>query len=417
MATSEYLDAGQCIWNQVYRALETDEIAFKSKIYKIYDQLKSGLFINISKGIDLTMDDIVEAEMNISWKSDQFSNLTLMYLTSAVTDSDHKAMTSIHIENVYRDMTPYLNMKRVHVASLAYELAMSKLELGRSTVLSISLLDYQANKGQSRTKTFSHLFTLAMSVTGVYMFQAFGGSGGYTLKEHMDRLPCPRSHTEGREFANKLTALMKLSVDHDGRWSQEANMLYQELFHVNLNARGSMSVGCQFDPFLSVEIHDFNVRVVHDNFTKFLPKCKFRKSVIDEVLLARRGEMKEGRSSISHRQLHLRDIVSDGRFDHHSTHIPELFTDTSPAKVTDPSNPIRIRIKIPKFIDYPETSDTPLDFSMDVCAYCNFSSNLGMAQCTKCNITHYCCHEHQRKHWKIHKDECISVWADLAEKL
>jgi hypothetical protein len=72
------------------------------------------------------------------------------------------------------------------------------------------------------------------------------------------------------------------------------------------------------------------------------------------------------------------------------------------------------------FIDYPEensSSTNQLKQQLtEVCAYCKFGSSCGIAKCSRCGSVPYCCSEHQRKHWKIHSKDCLSVWADLTEK-
>lgn len=114
---------------------------------------------------------------------------------------------------------------------------------------------------------------MTVSPAGIFIYQGYGAVG-YTLLQYMDRNSTrfPLTHTEGREYAQSVTHLLKLSVDHGGKWTKAVNDVYQTLFDVDLLKMGNMKLNMQFDPFVKVQSHPFSAETVTRNFA-LLPSC------------------------------------------------------------------------------------------------------------------------------------------------
>ena len=49
-----------------------------------------------------------------------------------------------------------------------------------------------------------------------------------------------------------------------------------------------------------------------------------------------------------------------------------------------------------------------------ICAYCHVQAN---QRCTGCHETFYCSREHQKLHWRKHKNQCCAFKVSFAEKI
>lgn len=343
------------------------------------------------RGVHLKTDDIIESMKYSAWDSSEFVNLSVMYLSSAVEDVDHSKVCASHSYNLYRSVSSYNEFKRVNVLANAYEIAMSKVEIGGTVVLSVSLLDSR-NIAEcfQNYRTFSHVLSIVISVSGVYMYQSYpkhaATNQGYTLLEYMSQpsVYTPiKSHGKGREFVAGVTSLLKLSVDQNNCWSKAMNLLYSTLFHVDLIRLGSMQIGSTFAPFLSVGMHVTTAEYIHGTFLKLLPICTIPPATI----------VFSAQFAASMKFAYAYD------FTNHNSLTGFCFENTGES-----------RAKFPRFIDYPSSLSAgyidPLNMS---CAYCKYSSSVRIHSCSKCGVVFYCCYEHQRKNSKIHRIFCLPI--------
>jgi hypothetical protein len=384
MADDLHEDPGFYLWETIHRELKQNEFGFKASMGEFDRLIKSKMTIQSIRERHRLIDPrcLPMYRENVPWNGCKFVAAVVIHLSSSAEELQSKIISVTTTSRSLGGCTipsqkTIDSVNHVNTLENYFDKAIQRLDLdGACTVLVISIADVEvqynprSKNGRQRPGTFAHMMSMTISPIGVYIYQGYGPIG-YTLKEYMDKnaVKFPLSLSEATLFIKNFTKFFCLAHDQGGGWTKDINGLYEDLFDVDLIKIGSMKIGSQFHPYMSVESNVFNLRTVQDNYTRNMPKFNQRKEACMDHLIA---------------------------------------SGVTPNKHANFDGGIR-RSYTPKFADYPiNTTSDKVEFDFKYCAYCLYSKSHGVLSiCSQCRLVSYCCKEHQKAHWKAsHKKIC-----------
>ena len=401
-----FVDPGEYLLQLLRRELQANPLGLKAKLWKLHKYICSGetLITFQAQNPRLEVEDIMEAEEYVSWDCGGFVSTSLMYLTTPYDDPAVKKVTSSFAKMIWEERVSCdIEFRRCNALEVAYERSLNMVEAGRSVVMAVTLLDETIlSPSASFKRSFSHTFTMVVSFAGVFIYQAYGPNG-YSLQDYFERHNALSSHREGRSFVVKLTNLMKSSRDERGRWTETSNELFKELFEVDLVSLGHMTYESPFNPFLVVEMHLFNAKMVYETMN-MLPKSNI------SSLVGRSQERPLKKLFLSDNSSSITTSTRKSLLGGSS----QLMNGSSSSSLLSHNRSPKIKSR---FVDYPLNEsyadfNDPLDLS---CSFCSFRSSHRISMCkNNCGLAYYCCYEHERRHRSVHKEVC-DPWGDVRE--